>query len=164
MTPGRLVAGYLVVLVVTTAVTWQIVGIADSQVGAQPVELATVSPVGVSTSTSVASTSTSSPVTTTSTSSPVTTTPGASSSTSEDATSNTSEWSYRTVTTAGGSVVVRHRPGQVEFQAATPTPGFDVEVDEMGPDRVRVEFESAVTDIRVELRWEDGILDVDISA
>lgn len=66
------------------------------------------------------------------------------------------------MTTAGGVVVVRHRPGEVELQAATPAPGFGVEVDDPGPPRVRVEFEGGDAGIRVEIRWEDGALDVDI--
>lgn len=59
-------------------------------------------------------------------------------------------------------MVVRYRPGEVELQAATPAPGFAVENDEDGPDRVRVEFESNDLEVRVEVRWENGDLDIRI--
>jgi hypothetical protein len=51
----------------------------------------------------------------------------------------------------------------VELQAATPAPGFEMDIDETGPPRVRVEFESGDDDIRVEARWEDGALDVEVT-
>lgn len=57
---------------------------------------------------------------------------------------------------------MRHRPEEVELQAATPAPGFSVEVDDDGPDRVRVEFDGDSLEVRVEARWENGALEVDI--
>jgi hypothetical protein len=69
----------------------------------------------------------------------------------------------RSVTTAGGTVVFRYRPEDVELQAATPAPGFDVELKDSGPQRVRVEFESEESDIRVEAEWKDGELDIRVS-
>jgi hypothetical protein len=50
----------------------------------------------------------------------------------------------------------------VELQAATPAPGFAVEIDDEGPPRVRVEFDSDDAEARIEVRWENGSLDVDI--
>lgn len=67
----------------------------------------------------------------------------------------------RTINTAGGSVTIRYRPEEVELQAATPAPGFGVEVDDAGPPRVRVEFENDILDVRVEARWDNGSLDID---
>lgn len=58
---------------------------------------------------------------------------------------------------------MRYRPNEVELQAATPAPGFEMEIDDDGPQRVRVEFDNDDTDIRVEARWEDGGLDVEVS-
>lgn len=58
--------------------------------------------------------------------------------------------------------MVRYRPGEVELQAATPAPGFSVEVDDGGPPRVRVEFEGADAEVRVEARWEEGSLDIEV--
>lgn len=59
--------------------------------------------------------------------------------------------------------MIRHRPGEVELQAATPAPGFDVEIDDAGPQRVRVEFESEDSDVRVEAEWRNGVLEVSIT-
>ena len=58
--------------------------------------------------------------------------------------------------------MVRYRPGEVELQAATPAPGFAVEIDDHGPDRVRVEFDSEDVEVRIEVRWENGSLNIDI--
>jgi len=60
-------------------------------------------------------------------------------------------------------VVVRYRTGEVELQAATPAPGYDVEIDDAGPPSVRVEFESDDSDVRVDVEWKDGGLDVEVS-
>jgi hypothetical protein len=66
------------------------------------------------------------------------------------------------INSVGGTVVVRNRPGEVELQAATPAPGFAVEIDDEGPPRVRVEFDSDDLEVRVEVRSENGSLDIDI--
>jgi hypothetical protein len=66
------------------------------------------------------------------------------------------------INSVGGTVVVRYRPGEVELQAATPAPGFAVEIDDEGPPRVRVEFDSDDLEVRVEVRSENGSLDIDI--
>ena len=58
--------------------------------------------------------------------------------------------------------MVRYRPGEVDLQAATPAPGFAVEIDDDGPGRVRVEFDSDDLEVRVEVRWENGDLDIRI--
>lgn len=164
MTSWKLIAGWLLVLAVTTALTWQIVSFADNQVSARPVAVAP-------------STSSTIEEATTSTSSPTTTTPGDDTSSSSSSSSSTSTstsspssiststeaWSVRTIATDGGTVVVRHRPNEVELQAATPLPGFQMEIDDTGPQRVRVEFESDDLDIRVDVEWSDGSLDVDVT-
>ena len=166
MKSWRIAAGWLTAVVVVTVLTWQIVGLADSQVGPRPpVAIAAPSTTAssdalptVSSTTTEASTSTSdqgSTTHTTSTSSPTT-------SSSAPRSTDVSSWDTRTINSLGGSVVIRHSPGQVELQAATPLPGFAVEVDDDGPDRVRVEFAGVDTDVRVEARWEDGSLTVDI--
>ncbi|MFZ0015123.1 MAG: hypothetical protein WAL25_13520 [Acidimicrobiia bacterium] len=161
MTPWRIGAAWMAVLVVTTMLTWQIVSFADSQVSARPVEVA------VSSSTTVGGpTTTTHPGSSSSSSSPTTSLPDSSTTSSSPSTSSTSvsSWSVRSVTTAGGTVVIRYRPEEVELQAATPAPGFDVELKDSGPRRVRVEFESEESDIRVEAEWRDGDLDVTVSS
>lgn len=176
MISWRMAAAWVAALVVATVLAWQIVGLADSQVGDTPVAVApslTTTTEGGAGSTTLSSTSTS----TTDAAPTTTTTPGVTTSSSSGATSTSSstastsstssttapeQWNLRTVTTTGGVVVIRYRTGEVELQAATPAPGFSVEVDDAGPPRVRVEFESEIADIRVEARWDDGALDVDV--
>jgi hypothetical protein len=77
------------------------------------------------------------------------------------ATTAAAVWETRVVSSGGGTVTVRYRPGEVEYQAAVPAPGFAVEIDERSPE-VRVEFvgEDAEWDVRV--RWNDGALDIDV--
>jgi hypothetical protein len=159
-------AAWVAALVLATVLTWQIVGLADSQVGDVPAaapslpaasststsEVTATSPAADSTSTSTASTTA-----TTGTTAPSPTSPSAPVTTVTSA-----EWSVRTVNSAGGTVIIRHRPGEVELQAATPAAGFSVEVDDSGPTRVRVEFEGDDDDIRVEARWQDGELEVTV--
>jgi len=173
MRPWKLVGAWVVVLLVTTSLTWQIVSLASNQVGDGPAAIAPATTIvqddsTSSSSTSSTTTSTTTPTTTSVTggSSPTTSTAGGDSS-SPSATSATSssaaEWSPRTITTEGGTVVIRYRPSEVELQAATPTPGFEMEIDDYGPPRVRVEFEDDDTDIRVEARWENGTLEVEVT-
>lgn len=171
MISWRMAAAWVVALVLATVLTWQIVGLADSQVGDEPVAVAptfsaTSTTTGSSTSSSQMSSSTSSTTsprpTTTSTSATTSSSSQSSTSSSTSSSVASAPWSVRTINTIGGSVVVRHRPNEVELQAATPAPGFVAEVDDSGPPRVRVEFESEVADVRVEVSWADGSLDVDI--
>ena len=170
MISWRMAAAWVAALVAATVLTWQIVGLADSQVGEGPV----VAPTLETTPDQPDSNTSISAVSSTSASVPTTTTPGSNTSTSggssapstSSSTSSTvaSAWSLRSVSSPGGVVVVRYRPGEVELQAATPLPGFAVEIDDAGPPRVRVEFESADSDVRVEVRWKDGALDIDVDA
>lgn len=159
-------AAWVAALVLATVLTWQIVGLADSQVGDVPVAAAPTLP--DASSTSIATTTSLAPDTTsptTASTTTVATTPSQSTSTptsTPPSTEAADEWSVRTVNSSGGTVVVRHRPGEVELQAATPASGFSVEIDDSGPDRVRVEFESDDADIRVEVRWRDGELEISV--
>lgn len=167
----RLIGAWAATLVVTTFLTWQIVSVADSQVRESPAAIATPSITpgddGATTSSSSSSTSTVPATTPSSTvgsstggSSPIATSSPTSSSTTSISTVG---WSLRTITTVGGTVVVRYRPDEVELQAATPTPGFAMEIEDDGPSRVRVDFESESAQIRVEARWEGSGLDVKVS-
>jgi len=164
MISWRMAAAWLLALVLTTVLTWQIVGLADSQVGEEAplavAPLSTTTSSGSSSSSSTAATSTT--IITTTTTGPNGSSGSSPSSTSSVATTAETQWSVRTINSAGGSVVIRHRPGEVEYQAAAPAAGFGVEVDDAGPDRVRVEFESEDADIRVEARWENGELDIEV--
>lgn len=72
-------------------------------------------------------------------------------------------WSQTTVPTAGGVVVVGHRPGEVRLDSATPAPGFTMEIDKQGPDEVRVEFESQADSFEIRVRWDNGVLSTEVS-
>lgn len=176
MRSWKLVGAWVVVLLITTSLAWQIVSLASNQVADEPVAIAAATTTPQDRSTTSSPTTTPGPTTapsttgtTTAGSTPTTSTPGGggSSSQSPSSTSPTSSsaaaWSLRTITTQGGTVVVRYRPNEVELQAATPAPGFEMEIDDSGPPRVRVEFENDDSDIRVEARWEDGTLDVEVT-
>jgi hypothetical protein len=52
-------------------------------------------------------------------------------------------------------VTVEHRPEEVRLVAATAHSGFSVGETELGPPRVRVEFESPGLRVRVDVKWED---------
>lgn len=157
----------MLALVVTTTLTWQIVGLADSQVGEAPLamtpSLTDVSTVATPVLSSPPSTNAASPTTTTHGAMPTTSSTSSSSPTSSSTSSpGETSWSVRTINSTGGTVVVRYRPGEVELQAATPAAGFGVEIDDAGPDRVRVEFESDEEDVRVEVRWENDGLAIEV--
>ncbi len=57
---------------------------------------------------------------------------------------------------SGGTVVVEASGGAVSLVSAVPNPGYEVEVDDAGPDEVRVEFESDDSKSEVRVRWDGG--------
>lgn len=166
-----MLGGWLVVLVLVTSLTWQIVSVADDQVSERPIApLNVAAPVitdpSSTTSTSLRSTSTTLPdfttappgtVPSTSSTVPATTT------TADTTTSSASGWQTRSVQTVGGVVILLYRPGEVAYQSATPAPGFHVEVDKQGPPQVKVEFESQSSKVEVSAEWSDGDLKVEVS-
>lgn len=169
----RLFGAWLVVLILTTAVTWQIVNAAEGQINTDLPPIAVEAPEADSTSTSTdqmsdeasttSSASGSQPAPTT-----TVTTSGSSATLATSGTSSTTQaqdstWTLRTIGSTGGTVVVRYRPGEVELQAATPASGFQTEIDKAGPPDVRVEFESEDAEVRIEARWADEGLDVKVS-
>ena len=170
MISWRMAAAWLVALVAATVLTWQIVGLADSQVGESPMAVAPMLTTEdtASTTSSMASPSTEDRRTTSTTASATTSTSDSGSETSTSSSpssapsTSSTAWSIRSVTTTGGVVVLSYRPDEVELQAATPAPGYAVEIDDPGPPRVRVEFESDDDDVRVEARWDNGGLDIDV--
>jgi cytoskeletal protein RodZ len=162
---------WLVVVVFATTVTWQIVSAADDQVNDRPVApLNVAAPVltDTTTSTTLPSSVTTTAGQTTPTSSQNTGTSSPTTSATAATTPTTSapsnaQWQSRSVQTGGGTVIIRYRPGEVQYQSATPSPGFQVEVDDAGPPDVKVEFESETQKFEVEARWKDGSLDVKTS-
>ena len=176
----RSVLLWIVVLVLTTTLTWQIVDAADSQISDPPLAAVTVSSVSTSSSstpTTAATTSTSTEAPTTTTPDPTSTTgdqpsattpttvPGTATTTStteQTSTTSSGQWSVKTIDSDGGSISVRYRPGEVELVTATPKSGFVTEVEEAGPPRVRVEFSSDDTEFEIRVEWKNGELDIDI--
>lgn len=142
-----LVFGWLVVVGLATALTWQIVSAADDRVSERP-----IAPLNVTAPALINASTTSNPTT------PATTVAPAPTSTTAAA-----AWQTRSVRTAGGTVILRYRPGDVTYQSATPAPGFQVEVERPGPPEVRLEFESEAQKVEVDASWEDDGLDVQIS-
>lgn len=57
---------------------------------------------------------------------------------------------------------IRSRPGQVRLVAVVPEPGFTAEIDDEGPERVKVEFESENRESSFEAEWEGGELEIRI--
>ena len=168
-----LIGGWLVVVLLTTALTWQIVSAADDRVSQRPSSpLNVAAPIlaAADESTTTPQTTTTLATSTTISQSPNTTIPGATNSTSASipvpastTTSLASEWTVKTISTSGGNVVVKYRPDEVVLQAASPAAGFRVEVDKAGPPEVRVEFENETSSVEVRVEWEDGELDIEIS-
>lgn len=181
----RLAAGWVLALILTTAVAWQIVAVADERVGDRPVspvqaEPTTTIELSEATGTTPPPEPTLPPATddlaTTTTSTPE------SSSTSEDGGGNTSsststpansststtsttalaQWSTRTISTNGGTVVVSYRPGEVILETAVPRPGFETEIDKQGPPVVEVEFDSNNLRVDIKAEWENGELEIEI--
>lgn len=184
-----LFGAWLLVLVLTTTLAWQIVSAADDRVSDRPntalnvaapsldpdpttstlaSDATTTIPEPVSTS--AVSTSTTVPSSTSSTSTTVgsapptdPTPPDTTTTTTPDTTTTTvSAWSARTIPTSGGTVVVKYRPGEVVLQTATPAAGFQAEVEDAGPPEVEVDFESESTKVEVNAEWKDGELDIEV--
>lgn len=168
----RLVGAWLIVVAAATTVTWQIVNAAEGQVNNTPLPPIAAEPPSTSVTVTPASTSTtegltSSSIATTvasttpSSTSPTTTTPQTTSSSAPATT--TGAWTLRTIPSAGGTVTVRYRFGEVEYVSATPAAGFQTEVADKGPPKVRVEFDAHEQDVRIDVKWEDSGLQIEIS-
>ena len=61
----------------------------------------------------------------------------------------------------GGFVQIRHGNGDVWFDGASPRPGFSVEIEETGPEKVEVEFESSDHTSKFKAFYDDGELVID---
>lgn len=160
-----LVGAWVLVAMVATTLTWQIVSAADDQVSDRPVaalDLATLDSTTSSSTVAVTATSDtlldpSSTTTTTQVSSSSTTTVQSTTA----PTTGTASWQVRKIDTGGGTVVVGYRPGEVVLQSAAPNPGFSVEVKKGGPPDVEVEFEGESAKYEVKAKWSDGQLSVE---
>jgi hypothetical protein len=69
----------------------------------------------------------------------------------------------KTIPSPGGTVTVSFGNGEVNLQGASPAFGYSMEVEDEGPDLVRVDFESDDGEISVRVEWKDGMLDIEIT-
>lgn len=84
--------------------------------------------------------------------------PSGSGSTSSGSTSPPSSTPVvRTWQGSAGYVSAACRGSSIELTGATPSSGFTMEVDDVGPDRIRVEFENDESRTRVEAECVDGV-------
>jgi hypothetical protein len=58
-------------------------------------------------------------------------------------------------------VVISYRPGEVRLESVAPLAGYGFDVEDAGPDEVRVEFEGPLR-VEVRVRWRDGQLVTEI--
>ncbi|MEX1134792.1 MAG: hypothetical protein WED83_08120 [Acidimicrobiia bacterium] len=153
-----LIAVWVTATALTTVLAWQIVAAAGEQVSPGP-----LTPIAAPVTTNTTGVSTTLPSTTSSPS--FTTQPGPGSATSSTTPSSGStsttlgaSWQVKTIPTAGGTVVVSYRPGEVVLDGATPAPGFTVDSDKQGPPDVRVSFESESTHVEVRVEWDNKLV------
>jgi hypothetical protein len=173
MSKWSLVGAWVVVALLASTLTWQIVSAADAQVSDRPAPLVIGAPIlTADSSTTTPSAATASGGTTASSLAPsgsATTTAGGSSpdptpttTTTEQPTSQPeAEWSVKTIPTGGGVLVVSYRPGEVVLASASPGPGFAAEVKKSGPPEVEVEFESESAKYEVKVKWSSGELAIE---
>lgn len=68
-----------------------------------------------------------------------------------------------TIISAGGTVTVSYDNGQVRLQGAAPAFGYSMEIEDTGPDKVRVDFESEDSNVSVRVEWEGDSLDIELN-
>ena len=144
--------------VATTGVAYVAVDAAGSQVTDQPAT-AIVSP--ASTPETSLSTTTSAALDTASSAPTPQTTPGPA-TTATAAVASTAPWKTTTLNSAGGTIIVSYRPGEVRLESVVPAPGFAYEIKDEGPDKVDVEFEQGDEKFGLEAEWTDGGLVTEI--
>lgn len=174
----------MLAVVLTTAVAWQIVAVADERVGERP-----VLPVQAAPTTTIELSEATGPtpppeptlppptddLTTTTTAETTTTEPSgqgspptssaagsSTSSTSTTSTTTSARWSTKTIATNGGTLVVSYRPGEVILETAVPLPGFETEIEKTGPPVVEVKFESGNLKVDIKVDWENGQLEIEV--
>ncbi|MDH3463578.1 MAG: hypothetical protein OEM32_08140 [Acidimicrobiia bacterium] len=52
--------------------------------------------------------------------------------------------------------------GSVYYQSASPAIGYSAEIEETGPENVRVGFEGDDHEVSVRVEWKNGMLDIEI--
>ncbi len=140
---------------VTTAIAFWAVSTADSEVSDRPLT-------AVVASTPITSPSTLPPQTaTTSGAGTMAPAPSSQTTTSEGSVVATA-WTRTTLNSEGGSIIVSYRPSEVRLESVAPLAGFSFEIDDEGPERVRVEFfgEDETHTLRAEWTGEGFVTEV----
>jgi hypothetical protein len=141
----------------TTAVAFWAVSAADSEVSQRPLTavVASTPPTSATTSTSTLPAS-SSTLTTTSIPS--------SSTTAFEPPVTAPEWTRTTLNSEGGSIIVSYRPSEVRLESVAPLAGFSFEIDDQGPERVRVEFHGDNVTHTLRAEWTDEGFTTDVDS
>jgi cytoskeletal protein RodZ len=169
---GLLVA-WAAATAIATLLASQAVAMVRDQVTDRPSRVATTLALETTTSTTEPSTTTPPPslVTTTTLSEPTTATVPATTSTTQVDVATTSTPTTTSTTTpsnqeqtfylTGGWATVRCAADDVSLATYAPNPGYQVEIESAGPNRVEIKFEESGGDgeSRLEVRCDDGVLD-----
>lgn len=59
-------------------------------------------------------------------------------------------------------MTVSYSNGDVFLVGASPAIGYSAEIEDSGPDKVRVDFEAEDDEVSVRVEWKDGELDIQI--
>ncbi len=140
----------------TTGVAFWAVSRADSEVSQRPLTAVVASPpISASVTSAPSMTSVTSAVPTSTTAAP----------TAVSATPAAVDWTRTTLNSGGGSIIVSYRPSEVRLESVAPLAGFSFEIDDQGPERVRVEFigEDVTHTLRAEWTSEGFVTEVDAS-
>ena len=75
------------------------------------------------------------------------------------------EWARTTLNSGGGSIIVSYHPTEVRLESVAPLAGFNFEIEDEGPERVRVELrgEDVTYSLRAEWTSEGFVTSVDAS-
>ncbi len=77
-------------------------------------------------------------------------------------TSTTAASVTKTYNLPGGTVTISASDPDVRFVGASPAAGYTIEVEDRGPDEVKVEFEGAGGESKFAATWDSGELRIDI--
>ena len=144
--------------------------LADASTTTTTILVTTTTATGTSTTTSIADGSDDDAPSTTITSSTTTSTtsPGdddddsAPTTTTTMQTTTTAPSVTKTYNMAGGTVTISASEPDVRFVGASPAAGYTIEVEDRGPEQVKVEFDGAGGESEFVAKWESGVLVVDI--
>ena len=144
--------------------------LADASTTTTTILVTTTTATGTSTTTSIADGSDDDAPSTTITSSTTTSTtsPGdddddsAPTTTTPMQTTTTAPSVTKTYNMAGGTVTISASEPDVRFVGASPAAGYTIEVEDRGPEQVKVEFDGAGGESEFVAKWESGVLVVDI--